>query len=97
QLEGSNPETVGGGTDREDEPGIASRRAPGAVHGAIALLAGRRSRSVALSVRALLRRSDAERDLDDMAARPYGPPHLLDRQAFEEREAVLVRRVDRSL
>src|SRR2546427_166300 len=58
---------------------------------------GRRPRATGDPGRAVLFHPDPEAGVDDLAARSHGAPHLYDRKAFGEREAVMVRRVHRPL
>ena len=82
---------------RRVQRGGHQRQAGGRVRGAGALLSGRRAGATALSRRADVFHPDAQRGVDDLAARPHGAPHLFDRQAFGTRGAVVVRRIDRAL
>ena len=84
QMHESNEEVLSG---KRQVPFAAQARCyPGGVPGQLLYPGG-----------AVLFHSDAEGRLHDLAARPYGAPHLPHRQAFGEGEAVVVRRVDRPL
>ena len=64
---------------------------------AIALLAGRHAGAIAVPGRAHLLRSNAQGSLDHVAAPAGSAPHLSERAALAESEAVLVRRIRRPL
>ena len=97
QLQGPGAQALGRHADARIERRGAERQAGGRVRRASALLSGRRARAIAVPGGAHVFHPDPEAGVDDLAARPHGPPRLPDRQAFGEREAVMVRRIDRPL
>ena len=76
RLQGFRAQALGRRANARLQRGGAQRQAVGSVRGPGALLARRRSRATALSGRAVLFHPDAQAGVDDLAARPHGPPHL---------------------
>src|SRR2546426_12574128 len=88
---------MGVGADARVERRSAQRQEGGSFRGPGTVLSWRRPWTIALSGGAFLFHPDAETGMDDLAARSHGAPRLPDRQAFEQRKAVMVRRIDRPL